>query len=243
MQTAQPHHEIVWTVEKSANFWAYIAENASLENTYFGKHAGKSVIETVRQYIPIRGRVIDYGCGPGLFMEHLIADGIACEGVDFSKESLNIVNRRFQGNQLFRGTVHVEELPTSIETTSADVIFFLETIEHLLPDQIQPTLRELARIARPGAYIVVTTPHNEDLAKAKVLCPDCGCVFHRWQHISSFTVASLMGLMTSYGFEEVVCKPTLFCQYSKPLRWMLIASQRLLGRPLPNMIYIGKKIG
>jgi SAM-dependent methyltransferase len=177
-----------------------------------------------------------------MFMEHLFAQGIACIGLDFSKESLEVLEKKHNGNPLFGGAIHVTGLPTPVKTGSADVVFFLETIEHLLPEHFQPTLVEIARIVRPSGYVIVTTPHNEDLSKDMVYCPDCGGVFHRWQHVSSFTVESLTRLMSSHGFTKVICKPTLFCEYSTPMRSLLITAQKILGKPLPNLLYIGTKI-
>jgi len=82
-------------------------------------------------------------------------------------------------------------------------------IEHLLPDQIDATLADIARILRPGGRLVLTTPHNEQVEHAKTICPDCGCVFHPWQHMGSFTTASVGQLLERQNLIPVECVATM----------------------------------
>lgn len=234
-------HELVWDTQKVSSFWSFVSNNPALEHDYFGGQAGRAVLEAVKHYLPLKGRLVDYGCGPGMFMEHLFAEGIACEGLDSSRESLEVVEKKFRRNPLFKGAILADQLPTPIETASVDTVFFLETVEHLLPDQLAPTIREIYRILGPGGSVVLTTPNNEDLAKSAVFCPECGSVFHRWQHIRAFTKSSLVELMDTFGFERVACRASLFCEDPLVIRTLMILAARLRHRPLPNLIYIGRK--
>jgi hypothetical protein len=56
---------------------------------------------------------------------------------------------------------------------------------------------------------VLTVPYSENLDYAKVVCPVCGCRFHRVQHLDSFTPFSLRELMASCGMETVLCRPAI----------------------------------
>jgi hypothetical protein len=72
-------------------------------------------------------------------------------------------------------------------------------------------LGEIRRILKPGTgYLFVTTPNNENLEASTVFCPECGAVFHRYQHLRSFTIESLEELMRSHGFATTLCNITLF---------------------------------
>ena len=55
----------------------------------------------------------------------------------------------------------------------------------------------------------MTTPSNEDLEAGTVGCPACGCLFHRMQHIRSFTAETLTRMVEEAGFAPVVCRPKL----------------------------------
>jgi hypothetical protein len=79
-----------------------------------------------------------------------------------------------------------------------------EVIEHILDEQLDATLRRLADLTRPGGILVVTTPNNEDLELGMVYCPVSNTLFHRWQHVRSFTDISLAALLAQYGFEALV---------------------------------------
>ena len=88
MTDAPVLHTVDWTPDKVSTFWSFVSSNVAAQDQYFSKHAGRAVIETIRPFVPLQGRVVDYGCGLGFFLEHLLHQYVACEGIDFSRASL-----------------------------------------------------------------------------------------------------------------------------------------------------------
>jgi len=52
--------------------------------------------------------------------------------------------------------------PLPLRSSSVDVIFMLDVIEHLDAEEVATTLREFHRILRPGGRLVVHTPNRWD---------------------------------------------------------------------------------
>jgi hypothetical protein len=50
----------------------------------------------------------------------------------------------------------------------------------------------------------VTTPNNEDLELGMAYCPVSNTLFHRWQHVRSFTGESLSCLLSRHGISPIV---------------------------------------
>lgn len=243
----QPH-PITWTPDRVDNLWRYYSSAGIEESAYFGMHSGQSILKFVRQHIPLQGReVLDFGCGLGHMLQYLLADGIPCQGLEFSEKSAEVARQRNGNHPLFKGVVLTQAVPTPLPEAAADVVLLIEVIEHLLDEQVESTLKELYRVLRPGGHVIVTTPHNENLALNMIHCPECGSTFHRWQHVRSLTVPSLSAFMQQAGFTPVLCQPTYFRMrqsltgtvFNQLLRWygMLRSGQR----NLPHLIYIGRK--
>jgi ubiquinone/menaquinone biosynthesis C-methylase UbiE len=233
-------HEVHWTSEKISRIWDF---TSTQDSEYFSRRAGDSVIKLVKRKIPLYGKVLDFGCGPGHFIELLLERKIYSGGFDLSPESIKAVEAKFSSNPYFLKGIHSSTFPIPIENNFYDVIFLIETIEHLLPEQIDSTLKEIRRILKKDGYIAVTTRNEEDLNKNKAICPDCGCVFHRKQHISSFSADSLSSFITNSGFSTIFCKPVLFSITRLSwIRRLYIQYLRISGEKMPSLLYIGKKI-
>jgi hypothetical protein len=58
--------------------------------------------------------------------------------------------------------------------------------------------------------IVITTPNDEVLDDNKVFCPNCNSVFHRWQHVKSWSASSLEKVITNFGFKKEKIYTTFF---------------------------------
>ena len=80
----------------------------------------------------------------------------------------------------------------------------VEVIEHILDEQLDETLGRLAALTKPAGTLVVTTPNNEDLDLGMAYCPVSNLLFHRWQHVRSFTRETLCAVLDRFGFDEVV---------------------------------------
>lgn len=155
----------------------------------------------------IKGNILDYGCGPGYLIEHILAwPHISCSAIDSSAKSVRIVNERFSQRKGWKRAVHVEQLPVPFGDDSFDLITCIETLEHVTDDFLRPLLAELHRLVRPGGRILFTTPNNEDLARGQVYCPFCNAEFHGVQHLRSFTEQSLSNLLSENGFEVIFCR-------------------------------------
>lgn len=128
-------HNLLWTREKVARFWSFASRSESFRSVYFSRLVGRGVVTFLKAMIPLQGRILDYGCGSGYLVEHLLAAGIACEGLDFSPESVAAVNRRFAGHRLWNGAIAAQGNTLSHPEGVFDVILCLETIEHILPER------------------------------------------------------------------------------------------------------------
>jgi SAM-dependent methyltransferase len=204
-------HDVDWTPERLKRFWAYISSTPHADRAYFSSHSGDAILEFAVARIPLtaQSRVLDYGCGPGFLLQRLTDRGITAGGLEFSVETLEKARARVGQSPHFAGLTYVERLPSPVPSGSVDIVFLVEVIEHLLPDQIDATLADIARILRPGGYLVLTTPHDEAIERANTICPDCGCVFHPWQHVGSFTTASLRPILERQRLMPVDCVATM----------------------------------
>ncbi len=235
-------HEVVWTAEKSARVWGYFASSEAHQGQYFSYHSGESILDFVAKRVKLVGRVLDYGCGPGYLIGRLLNRGVACEGLEFSRESVDTLIAQFGAHPLFRGGIFADKLPSSISDNGVDVVFLVEVIEHLLDSDLSSTLNEIRRMLRPGGHLIVTTPNHENLYASNVICPECGCIFHQWQHVRAFTPSQLQSLMSDHGFEVVICQPTTFGPKPKlhRLRQMYRRLRGATGFPQPHLAYVGR---
>jgi 2-polyprenyl-3-methyl-5-hydroxy-6-metoxy-1,4-benzoquinol methylase len=190
-------HEINWTPDKVKRIWDYYGRHLPREQ-YFSYEAADGIIKFLRgRAILKRGMsVLDYGCGAGGLMEKLLKkfDG-RVYGLDFSKNSVDFVNDRFRGKPGYGGALYVENLPSGYDRESMDIVVCIEVIEHLEDVLLKATLDEIARVLKPGGHLVISTPNDENFAINNTICPECGCVFHRWQHVRKWTRESLAGCL------------------------------------------------
>jgi SAM-dependent methyltransferase len=234
-------HDVVWTTSKIARFWNQYAELAEQKYSYFSKTIGPSLLRLVRrQGVSLNGRVLDFGCGPGFLLEFLSKHSHFYRGVDFSAVSVEAALHRLYGRRGFAGVSLVETLPTELEAEQFDLVFLVETLEHLLPEQRDATLREIRRLLRPGGTLVVTVPNEENLAQSKIACPDCGCVFHRMQHISTWSAKSISAELSGHGFQARMCRGKRLAASGFVGAGVNLAHLLVGGAP-PNLVYIGHK--
>ncbi len=240
------YHPVEWTPERIERFWNFYSRNAGAQENYFSKQFGSAIVHLVRRRVNLAGILVDLGCGPGYFLDELLRAGLACKAVDFSAEAVDQVRRRFAGHPGFLGGMvgSLDHLP--LENGVASAVFLIEVLEHLAPELAATALEEIQRVLQPGGSLIITVPNEEDLDESAVACPDCGCVFHRMQHLQSFTRPSLEETLRKAGF-DVVWAASLHLKHfagswaTRPVGHLQHLVHNLRHRPNPHLLVIGRR--
>lgn len=98
------------------------------------------------------GRALDAACGTGRHAEHL-ARTHTVTGMDQSPEMLAVARQKVPGAEFVLGDVCAIDFPDS----TFDVVVCALALCHLT--DLGPPVAELARVAKPGATLVLTDPH------------------------------------------------------------------------------------
>lgn len=100
------------------------------------------------------GTCFDVGCGSGNLYRYLGSRFARYVGVD----AVNYADFP-RGVEFVRTDLNSSTIP--LPAASADVVVSVETIEHL--ENPRAFVRELARLVKPGGWIIVTTPNQLSL--------------------------------------------------------------------------------
>ena len=111
--------------------------------------------ELERLPVPRGGQVLDAGCGSGRTLLELEPYG-AVSGIELNDDAAEVARSRGDFDVRIG---RVEELPW--EDRTFDLITCLDVIEHT-PDDVV-ALRELRRVSRPGAWLLLTVPAYQSL--------------------------------------------------------------------------------
>jgi SAM-dependent methyltransferase len=150
-------------------------------------------------------RLLDFGCGAGIFLELAHARGFDCYGVDLSPESIERARELPGGRNAYVGAP--ADVP-EIATGGFDVITLWSVMAHL-PRPVDD-LRMLRGLLAPGGVLLILTVNANSLRlKAQA---------ERWNgftpnHLKFFAPTTLQLALGQAGFATVVMPP----MYSYPV--------------------------
>jgi SAM-dependent methyltransferase len=173
-----------------------------------------AILRGVEALLPGRGRLLDFGCAAGYFVERAAGRGWEAHGLDAGRWTAQAAAARGVAN------IHVGLLADrSLDEGSFDTVHAHQVLEHL--PSPRDDLAELRRLLRPGGVLYANVPNYRCLAI--VLGRDDFDLNYPMAHLNYFTPGSLARMVRAAGF-EVVRTST-----SGGLKW-----ENLLGRPIAS---------
>jgi SAM-dependent methyltransferase len=144
---------------------------SKFEESYFGDYASrgtyrdhrlKRVFRTrlVGRFLR-RGMVLEIGCAYGYLLRAL-EDRFECAGIDVSEHAISVA-RTITKAPVECGDV-MELLPKKREN-SFDAVLAFDVLEHLPEGQIPDVLSQIARILRPGGWLLASVPNTRSLSR------------------------------------------------------------------------------
>jgi SAM-dependent methyltransferase len=231
-----------------ARFWEW---QAQFPEEYFSFRLGAVVVHRFQRYLERAHKVVDYGAGPGFLIEDLLGAGYPAAAVELEPTAAVRIGEKFTGHPKFLGAWTVDEV--AAQARQFDLALLLEVVEHLYDDALDDCLGRVRQLLAPGGIAIVTTPNDEDRSKDLVMSPETGRLFHRYQHVRSWTEESLAAALRQRGFEPVEIGVTDFgasvraFRRTDPLAIRLVRSLRrrtlrLAGRiKLPHLYLVARR--
>jgi 2-polyprenyl-3-methyl-5-hydroxy-6-metoxy-1,4-benzoquinol methylase len=167
-----------------------------------------------------QGRLLDFGCGGGAFLELMRRRGWRVTGLDASSEAVACVREKLDV-RAFVGTLPHPELGPE----SFDVVTMWHSLEHV--HEPLPVLRSAHRLLAPGGRLLVVVPNFDSPA-------------YRWfgpawfgldlpRHLTHFTSPTLRHMLERAGFRVTGVKPV---RHSDWLRSSARLAERMGRRSL-----------
>ena len=130
----------------------YVAAYAALYREHWWWRVRERILlARIRQLAGTRAgslRILDIGCGAGLFFDALSALGDV-EGIESEADAVSQSGR-------WRDRIHLGTLETYTSAEPFDVILVLDVVEHI--DAPLAFLRRVPELLAPGGHVIVTVP-------------------------------------------------------------------------------------
>lgn len=193
--------------------------------------------------IPAPGeRVLDIGCGSGVFSNELREAGARVVAVDANPAAAKYVRDTFAKDKLTIIRALMDELPFA--PGSFDKCVCLEVIEHVYPPQVRALLRDLYQLLRPGGQILLTTPNYRGFWPVIEWLADHGgstAKMDSEQHITRFHKKMLQQYLVEAGFVNITIRNhSTFAPFSAAISWKLAEkierAERKVNLPFGNIL-------
>jgi 2-polyprenyl-3-methyl-5-hydroxy-6-metoxy-1,4-benzoquinol methylase len=151
--------------------------------------------------VPRGARVLDVGCGEGVFTAELSGAGAEVVGIDVAEEPLRRARARHPELDL---RLVDGEAAWSLPDAEFDVVWAGEVIEHVA--DTARWLSEVRRVLRPHGTLLLTTPAHDRLGMLRLALSRRELeeqLDPRGEHLRFYTKRTLEALLDDFGFEQI----------------------------------------
>jgi ubiquinone/menaquinone biosynthesis C-methylase UbiE len=131
-----------------------------------GRRVGPRFVKALSLAGDLRGkRVLDVGCGRGELVIQSAMRGAEAWGIDYAEAAVAIARRALmEVDVTLREHTHVEQMDIKalrFDDGFFDVVYMMDVVEHLYPQELSQAFEELSRTIRPGGVLVMHTSPNK----------------------------------------------------------------------------------
>lgn len=150
-------------------------------------------------------KVLDFGCGMGLFLNYLRASGFThVSGFELDEGQAHCA--RSMGLSVAQNADPMAWLAQC--DAKFDIIFAIDVLEHVPVDQLQKTLTLMRNLLTPQGFLVATVPNANSTLAGRWRYID-------WTHRTSFTEHSLSHVFKLSGFDVERVVPSEIVRFYK----------------------------
>jgi len=151
----------------------------------------------------VRGRLLDVGCGDGVFLKHAKQAGFEVWGIDFDRKSVEVARKALNTDTIYAMSLEEFYEYAKKEGLKFDVITFFEVLEH--QDKPREFLEMVKGLLKEGGYIAGSVPNRE-----RLFAKDIDWKYFHGDypphHFLRFSKESLEKVLKLSGFSEVSVK-------------------------------------
>ena len=127
------------------------------------KHDHAFVIEEALRTAPADCRLMDVGCGTGIFLEAALAAGIDGYGIDAAPEMIDVARQR-----LGEGRVRVERMQELVDERAYHVVCSLSWTIHYCEsiDELDEVVGRCRDVLLPGGLLILQVADDEQMTGA-----------------------------------------------------------------------------
>ena len=164
--------------------------------------------------------VLDIGCGRGEVIHQVALLGAKAIGLDYSAAALRIAYNQQKDagiNEKTYDLIRGDAIRPPFTDGCFDVIFMMDIVEHLYPDEVEAAFTQVRRLLKPGGKIVVHTVPNANyyryvypvyrfikrLVGQNLPKNPRERVYHGHVHVNEQTVKNLRKALIKSGFHSL----------------------------------------
>lgn len=174
-------------------------------------------LRLIRRALPAGGKVMDIGCGEGIFLRLLRDAGYETIGLEPSRTAvkraqesgLDVRHGRLEGDQTYE---------------PVDLVIMSHVLEHIR--DFPEALRKVSEIAPGGYLLLVQTNYRGWVPR---LYPQRWYAWVVNQHYWHFTPHAVSGFAAKYGYQPVACEYTSIVHEKRKLRLIAQAARLVPG--------------
>ncbi|MFD1589388.1 class I SAM-dependent methyltransferase [Halorientalis brevis] len=162
-----------------------------------------TLLQVLDHYVTTDAAILELGCGSGRHLAHLYDNGYEnLTGIDINDESFDVMAEHYPG-LAETGTFHtsaLEEFVTGVDPDAFDVVYSVETLQHIHPDDewVFETVAEITADLLITAENEGNSPKRGRENDGVSYVDDEFPLYHRdWKAV-----------FTDVGFAQLLCEPT-----------------------------------